>query len=74
MNSFSEQLKRRMRILDEMNYRHIDDVLPLICMDISELEKFQKLLKEQDCYDFADNPIYYFSEKLNVSYQIKINN
>lgn len=50
-----------------MDPRHIDDFLPLICVDKTELEKFKEILEEQELYESSENPIYYFSEKLSVS-------
>lgn len=50
-----------------MDPRHIDDFLPLICVDKIELEKFKEILEEQELYESSENPIYYFSEKLSVS-------
>lgn len=50
-----------------MDPRHIDDFLPLICVDKSELEKFKKTLDERELYESGGNPIYYFSEKLGVN-------
>ncbi|XP_055301881.1 transcription termination factor, mitochondrial-like [Sitodiplosis mosellana] len=62
----SEQLQQKLRILDRMDPRHIDDFLPLICVDKTELDKFKAVLEEQELYESSENPIYYFSERLKV--------
>ncbi|XP_031635754.1 transcription termination factor, mitochondrial-like [Contarinia nasturtii] len=61
-----EQLQQKMHILNDMDPRHIDDFLPLICVDKTELEKFKKTLEGQELYEYSENPIYYFSERLKV--------
>lgn len=62
---FAEQLQQNFRILVEMNANHIDDILPLVCVEKTKLEQFSKILQELD--DPAENPIYYFSAKLQVN-------
>lgn len=64
---FTEQLQENLCILDRMDPKHIDDFLPLICVDKCELEKFNKHIEDQELYESNENPIYYFSEKLKVS-------
>lgn len=49
-----------------MDPRHIDDFLPLICVNKAELQKFKSILEEQELYESSENPIYYFSERLKV--------
>lgn len=62
-----DQLKNQLRLLDEIGSKHIDDIFPLICVNKSELEKFNQVLCEEELYGPDENPIYYFSERLNVS-------
>lgn len=49
-----------------MDPKHIDDILPLISVQKSQLDQFKQTLKEQKLNGSFDNPIYYFSEKLKV--------
>lgn len=61
---FIEQLQENMRIIEVMESRHIDDLLPLICIQKNELVKFKKILDEHELH--SEHPIYYFSKKLKV--------
>lgn len=63
---FADQLQQNMNILLEMNFKHIDDYLPLICTETMMLNEFKEILDEQQFQEPTLNPIYYFSEKLKV--------
>lgn len=67
----SDRLQHKLRLLDEIGSRHIDDVFPLISVDKSELLKFKKILREEELYGPGENPIYHFSERLNVSLALR---
>lgn len=57
-------MQENIRILEAMDSKYIDDVLPLICVEKNELEKFKSILDVQELD--SEHPIYYFSEKLKV--------
>lgn len=63
-----EQLQQKFHILSEMDPRHIDDILPLICVEKDKLEQFKQILEEQLLKETIENPIYYFSGRLKVKY------
>lgn len=49
-----------------MDPRHIDDILPMICVEKAKLEQFKQILDEQQLQESIENPIYHFSDKLKV--------
>lgn len=59
-------MQQKFCIVDRMNPKHIDDFLPLICVDKNVMEKFQAVLDKQELYESSENPVYYFSERLKV--------
>lgn len=55
-----------------MEPKHINDILPLISVQSSQLDQFKRILEEQKHDDSAENPIYYFSSKLKVCLEQKV--
>lgn len=62
----ADQLQSNFETLVEMESKHIDDILPLIPVQKTQLDQFKLILKEQNRDGLVENPIYYFSEKLKV--------
>lgn len=62
----ADELRENFDILVEMEPKHIDDVLPLISVQKSQLNQFKRNLEKQELNGVTQNPIYYFSEKLKV--------
>lgn len=54
-----------------MDPKHIDDILPLICVEKAKLEQFKQILEEQQIDERCENPVYYFSERLEVKFRSK---
>lgn len=59
-------MQSKFETLVEMDPKHIDDILPLISVENTQLDQFKLTLKEQKLNDSFENPIYYFSDKLKV--------
>lgn len=56
----------KLKILNEMQPKHIEDFVPLMSVDTDELREYKTNL-EKDKSIGADHPIYYFSNSLNVN-------
>ncbi|XP_031619216.1 uncharacterized protein LOC116338226 [Contarinia nasturtii] len=60
-----DDIKKGLEILRKMQPKNMNDFIPLMIVDISELQTYKcKLESEQ--FIGNNHPIYYFSEKLNI--------
>lgn len=62
----ADQLQENFDILVAMDPKHIDDILPLISVEKSQLKQFKQIQEEQELNGLAESSIYYFSGKLKV--------
>lgn len=55
-----------MKILMEMQPKNVEDFIPLVSADATELDQYKSTL---ECHNVlgVNHPIYYFSEQLKVS-------
>lgn len=65
------EIEEKLKILKEMQPKRIDDFIPLMKVETSELEDYKMGLESYNSIG-SNHPIYYFSEKLKVNFFLLI--
>ena len=71
LSIFSDEIKEKLNILKSMDPKNIEDFIPLMIVDTAVLDEYKCSLVDKFAIG-SNHPIYYFSEKLEVSLALKI--